>query len=167
MTQELEEVFLKGLDENKDKLFRVCTAYAENQESAKDLFQDVLVNTWQALPSFKSASAIGTWMFRITLNICIRHQTLKNKLSKFSSLEGVPLHCLSIQEDQKENIEQLSQLRKCIKQLNEADKSIITLYLEELPYREIANITGLAENTIAVKVKRIKNKLFNCLKPSI
>jgi RNA polymerase sigma-70 factor (ECF subfamily) len=57
------------------------------------------------------------------------------------------------------------QLRECIKRLNEADKAVITLYLEELPYKEISNITGLNENTIAAKVKRIKYKLLNCLKP--
>lgn len=63
-----------------------------------------------------------------------------------------------------EQREQLMQLRKCIKQLNEADKAIITLYLEELPYKEISEVTGLTENNIAVKIKRIKTKLLNCLK---
>lgn len=58
---------------------------------------------------------------------------------------------------------QLVQLRNCIKVLNEADKAVITLYLEELPYKEISGILGLTENSVAVKVKRIKKKLLNCI----
>ncbi len=59
--------------------------------------------------------------------------------------------------------DRLIALRNCIKKLNEADKAVITLYLEELPYREISNILGLNENTVAVKIKRIKTNLSNCL----
>ena len=65
-------------------------------------------------------------------------------------------------EDGKEESE-LIVLRNCIKKLNEADKAVITLYLEELSYKEISSITGLIENTIAVKIKRIKRKLLNCI----
>lgn len=68
-------------------------------------------------------------------------------------------------EDDQERHGQLLQLRKCIKQLNEADKAVITLYLEQLPYKEISKVTGLTENNIAVKIKRIKKKLLNCLRP--
>ena len=63
----------------------------------------------------------------------------------------------------KEESEQLLYLRSCIKQMNEADKAIITLFLEELPYKQIAEVTGLTENHVAVKIKRIKTKLLNCI----
>jgi len=62
-----------------------------------------------------------------------------------------------------EEQEQLIHLRNCIKKLNEADKAVITLYLEDLPYKDISNITGLTENNVAVKIKRIKIKLLNCM----
>ena len=65
--------------------------------------------------------------------------------------------------DTKEEHPQLNQLRSCIKKMNEVDKGLITLYLEELPYKEIAEITGLTENHVAVKIKRIKKKLLNCI----
>lgn len=57
----------------------------------------------------------------------------------------------------------LQYLRSCIKAMNESDKAVITLYLEELPYKEIAAITGLTENNVAVKIKRIKIKLLTCI----
>lgn len=59
--------------------------------------------------------------------------------------------------------EKLASLRACVKKLNEADKAIVALYLEGVPYREISNILGISENNVAVKVKRIKSKLLNCI----
>lgn len=66
------------------------------------------------------------------------------------------------EEDNDQNLK-LTQLRDCSKKLNEIDRGIITLYLEDLPYKEISEILGLSENHIAVKVKRIKSNLLNCI----
>lgn len=90
MTKELEEIFLAGLEQNKDKLFRICSIYSRDIKSAKDLFQDVLINIWQSIPSFKSNSSIGTWMFRITLNVCLRLQLAQNKRhSLFKNMNSI------------------------------------------------------------------------------
>ena len=62
-----------------------------------------------------------------------------------------------------EEREKYQALRDCIATLNESDKTIVVLYLEELPYKEIATITGLTENHIAVKMKRIRKTLFDCI----
>tara|TARA_R110002049_G_scaffold70563_2_gene182282 strand:- start:727 stop:975 length:249 start_codon:yes stop_codon:yes gene_type:complete len=78
-------------------------------------------------------------------------------------MKGNTMANLTSEKEYMEQNEQLVQLRNCIKALNEADKAVITLYLEELPYKEISNILGLTENTVAVKVKRIKKKLLNCI----
>jgi len=67
------------------------------------------------------------------------------------------------EEKSKEENEKLIALRKCVKKLNDGDKAIIVFFLEGLAYREISSILGLSENHIAVKVKRIKSKLFNCI----
>jgi RNA polymerase sigma-70 factor (ECF subfamily) len=74
-----------------------------------------------------------------------------------------------IQEDEPnhEEFERLEKLRNCIQKLNDVDKAITTLYLEELPYKEISEITGLTENTIAVRMKRIKIKLLNCINSTL
>ncbi len=164
MTKELEDTFLEGLAINKEMLFRICSAYSHNPEEASDLFQEVLINIWQSMPSFNSNSSIGTWMFRITLNICLRLRSSQIKRRDlFVNYHKTNLENISISGENDENSHQLQRLRECIKQLKETDKSIITLYLEELPYKEISEITGVTENTIAVKVKRIKSKLFNCM----
>lgn len=164
MERKLEKSFLEGLEQNKDKLFRICCNYATNPDDSKDLFQEVLINIWQSIPSFKSNSAIGTWMFRITLNVCLRLQSTKKKQKAlFRNMDSVTLENLSIAPQNEEQTVQLQQLRNCIKNLEEADKSIVSLYLEELSYKEISEITGLTENHIAVKIKRIKSKLYKCM----
>lgn len=168
MTKELEKIFLEGLEQNKEKLFRICSIYSTDSENANDLFQDVLINIWQSIPSFKFKSSISTWMFRITLNVCLRLQSSqKKKHLLFKSIGREKLENISIAEENEEKDRRLIYLRNCIKHLNEADKSIITLYLEELSYREISEITGLTENNIAVKVKRIRNKLLNCISEAL
>ncbi len=167
MAKDLENTFLNAVEEHRHKLLRICSVYAKDEDDTKDLFQEVLVNIWKAMPSFKGNSNIGTWMYRITLNVCLRLKTKEirkqKKLLRMDS-RAINIYKTDIdKEEQSEHREKLKQLRRCIKQLNEADKAVIALYLEELPYKEISRITGLTENNIAVKVKRIKTKLLNCL----
>ena len=167
MAKDLENTFLNAVEEHRHKLLRICSVYAKDEDDTKDLFQEVLINIWKAMPSFKGNSNIGTWMYRITLNVCLRLKTKESrKQKKLLRMDRRAINIYkteSTDDDQNQQGEKLAQLRNCIKQLNEADKAVITLYLEELPYKEISNITGLTENNIAVKIKRIKTKLLNCL----
>lgn len=164
MNRELEQTFLTGLEQNKQKLLRVCSVYASDDEDKKDLFQEVLVNIWKSMPSFKANSSLSTWMFRVTLNVCLNAQTkLTKKKKHFVNMDSVELARYEGSPATEEESQLLHYLRTCIKHLNEADKALITLSLEELPYKEIAEITGITENHVAVKIKRIKNKLLNCI----
>lgn len=164
MDQDLENAFLTGLEANKQKLLRICSVYSNDEDDRNDLFQEVLINIWKSMPSFKADSSIGTWMFRVTLNVCLRIHTKQSKKKKqFINMDSVELSRYGGVTSEKEENPQLLYMRACIKDLNEADKALITLFLEELPYREIAEISGLTENHVAVKIKRIKNKLLNCI----
>lgn len=161
---ELENAFLAGIEANKQKLLRICAAYVNDQEEKKDLFQEVLVNIWKSMSSFKGKSSLSTWMYRVTLNVCINMQTkLTKKKQQFVNMDSIQLAQYGKETSNEAEHPQLIHLRRCIRKMNEADKAIITLYLEELPYREIAAITGLTENHVAVKIKRIKTKLLTCI----
>ena len=164
MDQELENTFLKALEQNQEKLLRVCSVYATDPEEKKDLFQEALINIWQAMPSFEKKSSVSTWMFRITLNVCLRLQSRQEKRRYYyRKIDGITIENIPCEETSPEDHQRLIQLRKCIQKLNDADRAVITLYLEELPYKQISEITGLTENHVAVIVKRIKEKLLNCL----
>jgi RNA polymerase sigma factor (sigma-70 family) len=162
--KEKEAAFLDALERSKNKLFRICKSYSSSSEEAADLFQEMLFNAWKSLPSFKGESALDTWMYRITLNTCLR---LKQKLDKKNKLQirlsGVSLANLSEHETAREDEAQYQKLRTCIDKLEGTDKSIILLYLEDLSYKEIGNVLGISENHVAVKMKRIKNKLLTCI----
>lgn len=164
MTNQLENIFLTALEKNEQKLLRICSIYSKSVDESKDLFQEVLVHIWQAMPSFKGSSTIDTWMFRITLNVCMRFRSKHNKkLDRFLRMDSLTIANIKVEEHGIEPIEPLIILRNCIRELNEADRAVVALYLEELPYKEISSITGLTENTVAVKIKRIKKKLLNCI----
>jgi len=162
--QQLESAFLVALEENQRKLLRVCSVYAVDNDDKKDLFQEVVINIWQSMPSFEGKSSISTWMFRIALNVCLRLQIKQEKRkNRFRKLDGLEVESVSEGEVNQEDLERVTKLRNCIKKLNDADKAVITLFLEELSYKEISSVTGLSENNVAVKIKRIKTKLLNCI----
>jgi len=158
------KVFLDALAENKDSLFRLCLAYSSSQEDAQDLYQEVLINIWKSLPGFKGESKISTWMYRIALNNCLRaSQKRRNKLKLFKNIKYVDIENLEVKTED-DNSSRLTMLYHCIKKLNHSDTSIVMLFLEDMSYKEISVVTGLSENHIAVKMKRIRTKLLNCFK---
>jgi len=164
MKKEQETIFLNGLEYNQEKLFRICSIYSKDDDEAKDLFQEVLVHIWRSMSTFKANSSIGTWMFRVALNVCLRFKSkhAKNQ-NRFIRLDSITIANFGYEENSEGDNEKLNSLRKCVKKLNEADKAIVALYLEGIAYKEISSILGLSENHIAVKIKRIKSKLLNCI----
>lgn len=164
MDQELQNTFLKALEQHQQKLLRICSVYAEDADDKKDLFQEAVINIWQAMPTFGEKSSLSTWMFRITLNVCLRLQSRQvRKRDRFLKMDSIRIENITIEDTSSEDHERVIKLRTCIKKLNDADRAVITLYLEELPYKEISEITGLTENHVAVMIKRIKEKLLNCI----
>jgi len=159
--------FEQLLKENKHKIYRICKIYATVPIEPKDLFQEVIFQIWKSLPSFKERSSIDTWVYRIALNVCLRSKMKldksNQKTTKFDAIHFTPI---TEKIDHFEE-EKFKYLKECIETLNESDTSIIVLYLDGLSYKVISEITGLSENHIAVKMKRIRKKLFNCITPKI
>jgi RNA polymerase sigma factor, sigma-70 family len=158
MDNNLEDLFIRILNENKNKILRICRIYAHNIHAREDLFQEVCINIWRSLPSFRGESSINTWMYRITLNVCMQFSVLDKKKAKPNSLDGIEIEVVDTPVD-----ETIEKLYASISQLNEAEKPLIQLYLDDLPYKEISKIMGISENLVAVKINRIKNKLSNLL----
>jgi len=122
---------------------------------------------WKSLARFEGKSDISTWIYRIALNVCMRSKLKLDKRIYFTvqldSIHFEPTETSSNSGDE----ERFKALRACISTLNESDSSLMVLYLEDLPYKEIAGITGLSENHIAFKMKRIREKLFHCITPKL
>jgi len=146
------------LEQNQQKLLRLCSIYTNDADDAKDLFQEVLIHICESMSKFNAKSSLGTWMYRITLNVCLRFRSNNiKKQNRFINLDIKFMTNIKAQAENHEQNDKLTSLRSCIKRLNEADKAVVLLYLEEMPYKEISNITGLTENSIAVKLKKNQN----------
>ncbi len=135
------------------KIFRLCMGYVNDYDIAQDIAQEAFIIVWQKLDTFRKESSIGTWIFRIASNNCLR-QIEKEK--RFPKAE-LPIN---ITEEKDYSLEpQIQFLYKCIAELPETDRIIISLELEEVKQAEIANIVGLSEANTRVRIHRIKEKL--------
>ena len=135
------------------KVFRLCMGFVNDYDIAQDIAQETFIIVWQKLDTFRNESSIGTWIFRIASNNCLR-QIEKEK--RFLKAE-LPIN---ITEENHPSIEpQIQFLYKCIAQLPETERIIISLELEDVKQAEIAKIVGLSEANTRVKIHRIKEKL--------
>lgn len=134
-------------------IFRVCLGYVNDMGLAEDLVQETFINVWKGLKGFRQESLLSTWIFRIATNICLRHVQKSQKLRVTS---------LPIQVAEKNTISKEPQhlfLYKCISELEETDRLLISLELEDLPQSEIAEIVGISIGNVRVRIHRIKEKL--------
>jgi RNA polymerase sigma-70 factor (ECF subfamily) len=140
------------------KIFRVCMGYINDYEQARDLTQETFIAVWQNLSSFRNQSNISTWIFRIATNNCLRAIEKKKRITTTALSLNLP----EMQEETQK--EKLNFLYKCIAELQETERIIIALVLEDLPQTEIASIVGLSDVNTRVKIHRIKEKLSNKFK---
>ncbi|MCD6065677.1 MAG: polymerase, sigma-24 subunit, subfamily [Bacteroidetes bacterium] len=140
------------------KIFRVCMGYVNDHDWAKDITQETFITVWQKLPEFRNESAIGTWIFRIASNQCLRQLEKKNRAQQ----NELPFRVEEQAEPeayQESKEERIRFLYKCISELSETDRIIISLELENVKQSEIAQIVGISEANVRVKIHRIKEKL--------
>ncbi|HEY1192579.1 RNA polymerase sigma factor [Flavobacterium sp.] len=136
-----------------DRIFRLCMGFVNDYDAAQDLTQETFIIVWQKLETFRNESAIGTWIFRIASNNCLRQIEKQKRFPK----SELPVH---LSEEKHYSIEpQIQFLYQCIAELPETDRIIISLELEEVKQAEIAKIVGLSEANVRVKIHRIKEKL--------
>jgi len=104
MDQDLEGTFLRILDALHPKIFRICISYTKDSEEAKDLFQEVLINIWKALPSFKSHSSLSTWVYRITINVGLRYKAnLVKRRVKHKHLDSIEIEWIEARQEEKQD----------------------------------------------------------------
>ncbi len=150
---------------HKDKIYRLCLGFVREKELANDLFQEILIKIWRHLESFKGESDISTWIYRIAYNTAL---TFTAKEKKKSDQQTELPETLDLAEPENYSQEQeirLQLLYQAISELPELDRIIATLLLEGTAYKAIAEISGISENYVAVKVNRIKSSLTQKLNP--
>ena len=143
-------------------IIKICRAYTDSQEDFEDYYQEVCLQIWRSKDQFRGDSKWSTWIYRLSLNICLTLIRKKKRSRQFFSSDSLD-HPEEGEENTAFSNENLSLLYAAIKQLSEIDRAVILLYLEEKPNKEIAEIIGTTPNNIAVRVNRIKERLKKIL----
>ena len=160
----LEQSFVQQLKENQNIIHKICRLYTNDSDAHKDLFQEVTIQLWKAYPKFRGDSKFSTWAYRVALNTAI---TLYRKSTRTIKTSDYEKHSFYIsQEDYNtDEEEQLKLMYKAVYTLNDIEKALVFMYLEEANYTEIAETLGISEVNARVKMNRIKGKLKKILNP--
>jgi len=150
-----DSFFKEFVEDNKGTIYKICRVYANDKDELKDFVQEVTIQLWRSHTKFENRSKLSTWIYRVTLNVCL---TLSRKNKR--RVDTVELLSTDFyEEDDTAEKDQLTALYRSIRKLKESDRAIVLLYLEDKSYQEIAEILGMTVSNVGVKLTRIKAKL--------
>jgi RNA polymerase sigma-70 factor (ECF subfamily) len=156
--KEQKRIFENWLDQHKTLIFKIVRVYAFTPMDQDDLFQEIIIQVWHSVPAFRQESAATTWIYRISLNTSVKWIRKEKKHSKVETLDAVrhiiPDGGLKVDE-------RLAWLYEEIHKLDEIDRSITLLLLDNFSYKEMAEILGITESNVGVKINRIKKHLIS------
>ncbi len=161
--EQLEIEFSKRIEESQGIIHKVCRMYCDNEEHRKDLFQEILIQLWKSYPSFKGDSKFSTWMYRVAINVAIQ-DLRKTKKKQQLFFQTNQFKDASVEQKSEAIDEKLKLMHVAISGLNKVEKAIVMLHLEEKSNEEIADIVGITQNYVRVKMNRIKTKLSKTIK---
>lgn len=143
-------------------LKKICFSFSKSGSDYEDLRQDVLINIWKGLSLFREESEMSTWIYRVAFNTCVS-TVRKNRISE-TDKESLFSHFDLASDDNTEKRDNIEELHYLISLLGNEDKAIILMWLDEKKYEEIADVTGIPRNTVATRIRRIKDKMVKMSK---
>ena len=164
MNKELEHSFVTLLEKHQNIVHKVCRLYTNNQEAHNDLFQEITIQLWKAYPKFRGDAKFSTWMYRVGLNTAITLYRKNKRRINTQEFADVQFKIKAEEYDDTEE-QQLKLLYKALQRLNDIEKALVFLYLEDKNYKEISETMGISEVNARVKMNRVKNKLKTILNP--
>jgi RNA polymerase sigma-70 factor (ECF subfamily) len=144
------------VEDNRRRILAIARSYAPPDESA-DLCQEIMLQMWKGLDGFEGRSAPSTWVYRVALNTAITYRRKNNRRVEPS---GRPLECSTTDPVAPPSPgNEILILEEFLGSLGKIDRAVFVLYLEDLSYREISDVTGLTESHVGVRINRLK-KVF-------
>ena len=128
------------------------------------MFQEITIQVWKNYSKFRGDAKFSTWMYRVALNTAISLYRKSTKSVKTQDISDIAFKIKSVDYDDTEE-RQLKSLYKAIQNLNDIDKALVFLYLEDKSYRDISETLGISEVNARVKMNRAKDKLKKILNP--
>jgi RNA polymerase sigma-70 factor, ECF subfamily len=165
--KELQVVFKGWLQEHAGLVYKVARAFAPAEADRQDLIQEILLQMWCSLPRFEGKAKASTWIYRVALNTALawrrketKHRATQTPVIDIETLPGSQVDSAQ-QLHQQEVVERLY---AAIQQLPKADAALVLLYLDDLSYHEMADVLGISENHVGVKLNRARKALGELMK---
>ena len=156
MSTEKRQLFQQIYNQHRSKVMKLCMGYINDYDIASDMLQDTFIKVWDNMDKFRNEASYGTWIYRIAVNTCLSHlRSEKNKVK--DELSDYILE--TRQEEVSETEAHVALLYKCIAELEQNERMIITMVLDDMPYNEISEVFGISEGNLRVRIHRIKLKL--------
>ena len=159
---EIESLFKNWLVEHQGVVLKVARAYSKTTEESQDLAQEILLQVWRSLPQFQGRSSATTWFYRVALNTALgwsrqeqRRRTRQQPILELAAVSATAPDSVQ-QAEQREMIERLY---AAIRQLPKTDAALVLLFLDDLSYRQMAEVLGISESNVGVKLNRAKKAL--------
>ena len=160
-----EEKFLELVHENRKRILRVCRVYAWNSADQDDLYQEILFHIWRGLPALKAQQFANTWLYRVAINTAIsflRKRTGSDRVVHFEHADL--MRTIESRQIEETTDDRMANLYTAIYNLNPIEKALVTLFLEDFTYEQIAEATGISANSVGVLLHRAKKKLSTLMK---
>jgi RNA polymerase sigma factor (sigma-70 family) len=157
--------FVAVVNQYQPLLRRVCRLYCADADDRQDLFQEVVLQLWRAWPKYvpQPSAKLSTWLYRIALNVAISNLRQRTRRPQPLSLDGQTLQLAQEVEPAGYEPEETAALYSAINRLSDVDKAFVLLYLEERTYEEMADILGITQNNVRVKMHRVQDKIRQLL----
>lgn len=139
-------------------IHKVCRMYGKSDSERQDLFQEILIQLWQAWPKFRGESKVSTWMYRIAFYTAIAGFKKKN-ITVSADNDSLSRMNAGTDDSYREQEEKFAAMYKAIGLLNDIEKAIVMLYLDDKSYKEMEEVLGMTQGNLRVKMNRIKEKL--------
>jgi len=160
--REKEAKFATAIEEHRDALYRVCCAYVREEADRQDIYQEVLIRVWKSLDAFRGQANLGTWLYRVAVNTCLgwlRREKRRSQMLQRACKEQQVVAASSGEPLPAAGKDDLQQLYSRVAELPPVDRLLVSLYLEEMTTLEMAEVLGISEGNVRVKLHRIKNQL--------
>ena len=156
-----EEQFEQWTRDHGAILHRVVNGFASGADR-NDLLQEVMLAVWKSIPSFRGEAKASTYLYRVSHNAALlwsrKERNYRRRAQAFDADQSEARNAGESDE------ERLEALYSAIHTLKPVDRSLILMSLDELSYREMAEVLGLSESNVGVRINRIKQQLSKTLK---
>jgi RNA polymerase sigma-70 factor, ECF subfamily len=167
LDENLESLFKSWLVEHRGTVLKVARAYTLTTEDCQDLAQEILLQVWSSLPQFQGRASASTWFYRVALNTALGWHRKERRRQRHQrpilAIEDLPVGGLDAAQQAVER-EVVERLYAAIRQLPKTDAALLLLYLDDLSYCQIAEVLGISEGNVGVKLNRAKKALAGLMK---